>query len=89
MKQVNFKKLNVEIGVDQYVSKDLRKDVGNALHQASESVPMSDLARKIFYSEEALIISDENYEMMMFLLTRSIKKFICDAITRSTTEIEK
>lgn len=89
MKQVNFKELNVEVGVDTFMPQDLRKDVGNALHQASESVPMSKLARDIYYSEEALDISDEDYQVMMFLLSKAMKKFINDAILRSTVEIKE
>ena len=36
MKQVNFKELNVEVGIDTFMPKDFRKDVGNVLHQASD-----------------------------------------------------
>lgn len=89
MKQVNFKELNVEVGVDTFMPQDLRKDVGNVLHQASESVPMSELARNIYYSEGALDISDEDYQVMMFLLSKAMKKFVNDAILRSTVEIKE
>ena len=41
MKQFNFKELNIEVGIDQYQKHDLRKEIGNALHRASESVPMN------------------------------------------------
>ena len=63
MKQVNFKELNVEVGIDQYQNHDLRKEIGNALHRASESVPMSELARNIYYSEgDIKIPNDETHQ---------------------------
>lgn len=88
MKQVNFKELNVEVAIDQFKPCDLRKDIGNALHRASESVPMSDLARKIYYSEGAIEIPDEEFDEMMKLIKLGFKKFVLDGIAHSATEVE-
>ena len=52
MKQVNFKQLNVETEIDTFQEVDLRHEIGNALHRAAETVPMSDLARNIGHHEE-------------------------------------
>ena len=72
MKQVNFKELNVEVGIDQYQNHDLRKEIGNALHRASESVPMSELARNIYYSEGDIKIPDEEFDEMMKLINQNM-----------------
>ena len=72
MKQVNFKELNVEVGIDQYQNHDLRKEIGNTLHRASESVPMSELARNIYYSEGDIKIPDEEFDEMMKLINQNM-----------------
>lgn len=86
MKQLNFKELNVEVGIDQYQKHDLRKEIGNALHRASESVPMSDLARNIYYSEGDIEIPDEEFDEMMKLIKPGFKRFVLDSIVRSATD---
>lgn len=86
MKQVNFKQLNVETEIDTFQEVDLRHEIGNALHRAAETVPMSDLARNIYHSEETIDISNEDYAEMMKTLRGAFKRFIIDAITRSTTD---
>lgn len=88
MKQVriNFKELKVEYGVERIETLDLRKEWGDALHRASESVPMTELARKIYYSEGPLEISDEDFKTMMALLSRSFKKFLIDSVTKAGEE---
>lgn len=89
MKQLNFKELEIEVGIDQYQKHDLRKEIGNALHRASESVPMSDLARKIYYSEGSIEIPDDEFEDMMKLIKPGFKKFVLDSILRSAVEVGK
>lgn len=83
MKQVNFKELNVEVGIDKFQPRDLRKDFGDTLHRASESVPMSELARKIYYSEGPLEISDEDFGTMLILMKTAFKKYIVDAVEKA------
>ena len=89
MKQVNFKQLNIETEIDTFQEVDLRKEIGNALHRAAETVPMSELARTIYHSEGTIDIPDEDYAEMMKILRTAFKRFILDAITRSTTDKEK
>ena len=89
MKKIDFAQLKVETSIDCFEDQDLRKDIGNALHRVSESVPMSDLARKIYYSEEAIEVSDDDCKTMMNLLGRLFKKFIIDALIRSTQDVGK
>lgn len=90
MKQVkiNFKELNVEAEIGTFIPYDLRKEIGNSLHRASESVPMSDLARKIYYSEDAIEISGEDFKTMLALLRTAFKKFVVDAIIKAGEESE-
>lgn len=88
MKQVNFKQLNVETEIDTFQEVDLRHEIGNALHRAAETVPMSDLARNIYHSEGAIDISNEDYMEMMKTLRNAFKRFVLDGIARSTASIE-
>ena len=89
MKQVNFKELNVEVGVDEFQEMDMRKEIGNAIHRQAVTVPMADLARKIFDGEEAIGISDEDYGMMLSVVSKSFSLIISKAIERGTTETRK
>lgn len=89
MKKINFSQLKVETSIDCFEDQDLRKDIGNILHRVSESVPMSDLARKIYYSEGAVEIPDDDCRTMINLLARHLKKFLLDALIRSTQDVEK
>jgi len=90
MKQVriNLKELNVEIGVDQFELQDWREAIGNALHRASESVPMSELARKIYYSEGPIDISEEDFKTMLALLGTVLKRYLVTAVAKSGEELE-
>ena len=49
---------------------------------------MTELARKIYYSEGPLEISDEDFKTMMALLSRSFKKFLIDSVTKAGEESE-
>lgn len=89
MKRINFKELNVEISIDSFENMDGRQEIGNTLHRASESVPMSDLAKKIYYSEGPIDITDKDYEEMMRLICRGLKKFVIDALLRSTLDVKE
>lgn len=86
MKQVNFKELNVEIGIDEFEKMDMRKEIGNAIHRQAITVPMADLARKIYHSEESVMISDEDYGIMLSIVSKSFALIISKAIERSTAE---
>ena len=55
MKAVNFKELSIETSIDEYEVLDLRKEVGNTIHRHAMSVPLSELARKIYFSEGAVV----------------------------------
>lgn len=86
MKQINFKELNTEVEIDRFEPRDFSKEIGNSLHRAAENIPMADLARKIYYSEASIDIPEEDYEMMLCLLKKQYKKFIIDALVRSTVD---
>lgn len=80
MKKINFKELNVEVEIDKYQTADLRHEIGNALHRLSESVPMSELARKIYYSEGEIEIDDTELELARALLKGVFKQFVLQAL---------
>lgn len=88
MKQVNFKELNIEFEIDNFRTADLAHEVGNVIHRAAETVPMADLARKIYHSDGATRITDEDYREMMQIISKSFKLMVCRAIEAGTTEVE-
>ncbi len=88
MKQLNLKELEIKVGVERTEILDVRKEWGDALHRVSESVPMTELAKRIYYSDGPVEISDEDFCTMMKLLKLSFKKFILDSVTDSVEEIK-
>lgn len=88
MKQVNFKELSVEIEIDQYQTLDFRKEVGNAIHRQAVTIPVDELARKIYHSDGPIEIDDEDYEMMKAIISKSFALIILQAIERSTIELK-
>nr|DAR49083.1 MAG TPA: hypothetical protein [Caudoviricetes sp.] len=88
MKQVNFKELNVEYGVDKFQKADLTHEIGDAIIKSAESVPMYDLAHIIYHSTGAIEISDNDYQQMMKIICTSFKIIIAKAVEAGTTEVE-
>ena len=86
MKRINFKKLKVEIKIGVYENMDVAEQIGNTLHQESVTVPMSDLARKIYYSESYVKISDDLFEGMINILNGRYKQFVIDALMEASKE---
>ena len=89
MKQVNFKELSVEIEIDKFQNIDLRKEIGNAIHRQAVTVPMSELARKIYYSEGDVSMTDEDYSMMISVVSKSFALIVTKAVERSTIDKDK
>lgn len=83
MKRVNFKELEIEETFDDFVKVDVRKQIGNLIHRESSTIPMSDLARKIYYSEGEIEISEEDFvEMLKLLSALRVKRIVIDAISK-------
>lgn len=89
MKQVNFKELNVETEIDNFQTIDLRKEIGNKLHQHAVTIPMDELARKIYHSEGSVNIEDEDYGMMMSTISNSFSLIVRQAVERCTSEFKE
>lgn len=86
MKQVNFKQLSVEYGVDKFQTADLSHEIGDAIIKQAETVPMYDLAHTIYHSEGAVEISDNDYAQMMKIIYMSFKIVIGKAVEAATVE---
>lgn len=86
MKQVNFKELNVETEIDNFQTIDLRKEIGNKVHQQAVTIPMDELARTIFHSEGPVCIEDEDYGMMMSVISNSFSLIVRQAVERCTSQ---
>ena len=84
MKKVNFKNLEVEVEISKFETMDLRKQLGNAIHREAMTVPMSELAKRIYYSEDYIEIDEEDYNSMVEILSRLFKRFVIEAIEVSS-----
>ena len=89
MKQLDFKELKVRIGIEETEVHDLRKEVGNALYRLAETVPMAELAKKIYYSEGVMEITDDDFDKMMDLFNGKFKRFIIDSINENVKNIKE
>lgn len=88
MKQVNFKELSVEVEIDVYEEMDLRKDIGNAIHRQAVTIPMDELARRIYHSDSPVDIGDEEYGLMLSIVSKSFALIVLQAVERSTIELK-
>lgn len=86
MKEVNFKELNVETEIDNFQTIDLRKEIGNKIHQRAVTIPIDELARKIYHSEDPVDIEDEDYGLMMSIISDSFSLIVKQAVERCTKE---
>lgn len=89
MKQVNFKELNVEIEIDKFQTMDFREQIGNKVHQQAVTIPMDELGRKIFHSDGPVDIEDEEYGMMLSVISHSFSLIVQQAVERGTIEIKE
>lgn len=89
MKQVNFKELSIELEIDKFQTMDWRRDIGNKLHQQAVTIPIDELGRKIFHSDGPVDIEDEEYGIMMSIVSNSFSLIVKQAIERSTIELKK
>lgn len=87
MRRINFKELNVEMGIDEFETRDLRKEIGNAVHRGAMDVPMHDLARVIYYSEGPIDIPDKEYLEMMEIVKRSFAFLVYDSVGKCAENI--
>lgn len=89
MKQLDFKELKVRIGIEEIEIHDLRKEVGNSLYRLAETVPMAELAKKIYYSDGVMEITDDDFDKMMDLFNGKFKRFIIDSINENVKNIKE
>lgn len=77
--KINFGKLMVEEAIDSFVETDVRKSVGNMLHRMSVTIPMSELARKIYHSEGEVEIPAECFQEFMDIISKSYRRVMVSA----------
>lgn len=88
MRRINFKELNVEMGIDEFETRDLRKEIGNAVHRGAMDIPIHDLARVIYYSEGPIDIPDKEYLEVMEIIKRSFAFLVYDSVERCAENID-
>ena len=64
--KVDFSKLPVQWTIEGDPQEvDLRKNLGNALHQSASDIALDDLARAIYYSDGPVEVSTEHAEAIL------------------------
>ncbi len=64
--KVNFSKLPVQWTIEGDPQEvDLRKNLGNALHQSACDIALDDLARAIYYSDGPVEVSKEHADAIL------------------------
>ena len=84
--KINFKNLLVEAEIGKFVKSDLRAPIGNELHRFAMTIPVSDLAKEIYYSEGEVEIHVELIPEIMEILSHNTFVFVRQAIKN---EIDK
>ena len=83
--KIDLKHLMTEVEVDSFAPVDFTKEIGNTLHRLAMTIPMADLARKIFYSEGEIEISKEEYDEFLSIVKRSYPIAVWSAIEKQVT----
>lgn len=69
-KEIDFRNVSVETGIDEFTSIDVSKVVGNTIHKGTGDIGMDDIARKI-YHDGCVTLSDEQKEMFLAIIENS------------------
>lgn len=60
MKAIDFSKVKVQLTFEgQPVQMDMRKIVGNMIHQHTNDIGLDEFAKKLYFSEVAIEVPDE------------------------------
>lgn len=86
MKQVNFKELNTEVKIGEFETIDLRHEIGNAVHRQAVNIPMSELAKAIYYSDEPVCMDEKDYIALLDIIEKSFAVLVLQAVRNSTEE---
>jgi len=71
-KKVNFKELTVQMELEgEPVKLDVRKDIGNFIYQNSRDLGALELARRIYFSEGDMEMSQAETETLASLVQES------------------
>lgn len=90
MKSINFKEINLEVGVDTFRVMDLRKVIGNMVFNNAYDIPTYDLSRAIYYSEGPFEMSIDTYDLFMEAVAKARPVMsIIKALKDNTIEIKK
>jgi uncharacterized membrane protein YcgQ (UPF0703/DUF1980 family) len=90
MKQINFKQIKVEIEIGNFQPQDFRKAIGNTLFSQARNIEMDELSRRIYSSDGAIDIPDEQFSEMMTLLSEQLLYYrVKKAIEGSVINVEQ
>lgn len=71
-KKVNLKELRVQIELEgEPVKMDVRKDIGNFIYQNSRDLGALELARKIYFSDGDVEMSQQEISVLKVLIEES------------------
>jgi len=89
MKKINFKKIKMEVEIDNFQGQDLSTQIGNLLFKQASTLTMDELSRKIFKSKGEIEISDEDFSQMIDLLKDIVVYRVITAIENSAIDSVK
>ena len=63
----DFRKVMMEVEIDEFMEVDLRRPFGNAIHKNTDDIGIDELARAIF-KQDTVEISDDDAKLLVFML---------------------
>lgn len=66
-KVYDFRQVSVEVDIDNWSDRDLRKELGNNIHRSTRDIGMDELARKI-YREGVAEMSQQEVDYILAVL---------------------
>ena len=77
-KVYDFRKVSMEVEIGVFQEFDLRRVLGNAIHQNTDDIGIDEVARKIF-KEDTVEISDEDVKVLLLMLRTCKMKLVIAA----------
>ena len=87
--KANFKKTNVEVKFGEFQELDIATQLGNYIHSNTTDIGLDDVARKIYYSEGEIDISEEHAAAIKDLLNEyqcPFLAFVKQAVIKQLTD---
>lgn len=90
MVEINFKEFKVytDITHEYAVEQDIRKDFADAMYKNLNGVVAHDVALRIYHSERAVLLNNEEYDLVMSF-SKGMTPIFQDSLTANVVELKK